>query len=138
MPRFETEITAPLPDRWSAVETVTLTHPDGLANVIISVEPVGSELSTEEYAKAQGDLISNQFPEYEEIESAQVDWMGGRQAFRRTFQWQPEGRDPVTQIQLYLVDNERGYTATATSSLADFTTLQPELMLVLSGLLRRG
>ena len=113
-------VRALLPDGWRAKESVTLVAPDGYANVIASSEPVDPGLDAQQYAEAQGDLLRREFSGYQELEFGPRLIFGGRPGYVRTFSWQPENGDPVTQIQLYYAESGRGYTATATTPSSEF------------------
>jgi hypothetical protein len=63
-----------------------------------------------------------------------VEVFGGRHGFLRQFRWTPQDGPPVTQIQLYYVDEGRGFTATATTPSESFPDLELLLRQTLLGL----
>jgi hypothetical protein len=132
--RFRPEISASLPEGWFAKESITLLHPEGTANVIASSEPLSPEIDTEQYAAVQGDLLEKEFPGFELLAFDPKLIFGGRNGFIRRFKWTPPDNQPVTQIQLYYAEGERGYTATATTPSERFAELELVLMDILDGL----
>jgi hypothetical protein len=117
---FRPRLTAAIPPEWFAKESTTLLAPDGQANVIASAEPLDPTVDSERYAAVQGDLLREDFPDYEEKEFAAVTIFGGRSGYMRSFEWTPPDGVRVAQIQLYYAENGRGYTATATTPLENF------------------
>ena len=109
-------------------------HPEGTANVIASSEPLDAEIDTERYAAVQGDLLAKEFPGFELLAFEPKLIFGGRSGFIRRFKWTPPDNMPVTQIQLYYAEGERGYTATATTPSEQFPELELVLMDILDGL----
>jgi hypothetical protein len=109
---------ARVPPGWTVKESVTLLSPDGQANVIVSREPVPPALTTEAYARAQGDLLRRQFPGYRELADTVLPLAGGAARLRR-FSWVPPDGTEVTQQQVYVVHAGTGFTATATSPTVD-------------------
>lgn len=134
MERFQPEISASLPEGWLAKESITLLHPEGIANVIASSEPLDAEIDTERYAAVQGELLATEFPGFELLAFDPKLIFGGRNGFIRRFKWTPPDNKPVTQIQLYYAEGERGYTATATTPSEKFAELELVLMDILDGL----
>ncbi len=132
---FKPSITAPLPDGWLAKESITLLAPDGQANVIASSEPLDPDITTEQYARTQGDLLHTEFPAYKE--HGFQPWMlfGERSGYLREFSWTPPDGVSVTQIQLYYAEPGRGYTATATTPTSEYDRYRMVLLAVLTGLL---
>lgn len=118
--RTRSSIQLDLPAGWFFKESYTLLAPDGQANVIASSEPLKPSMGAKEYAEAQGDLLQSGFNEYKphSLEPFFVHGVDG-DAWLREFTWNPEGRDPVTQLQLYAVRPGRGFTVTATTPTAD-------------------
>jgi predicted GNAT family acetyltransferase len=127
-------LSAGVPSGWTWKESMTLFDPDGDANVIFSSEPVGAEQDSGRYAEIQGKALAESFPGYHQIAFEQMPMLGGRDGFMRRFEWQPEDGRRVTQIQLYYVENDRGYTATATSPTAAFQKQSPALVQILESL----
>jgi hypothetical protein len=135
MSRFRPSLTAPLPEGWFAKESITLLAPDGQANVIASSEPLAPDIDTAAYANVQGDLLTKEFPGYQEFSFEPTEIFGGnRQGFVRRFEWLPPDGVAVMQIQIYYAEPGRGYTATATTPSSEFERFELELRDVLEGL----
>ena len=132
VPQFRAALTAAVPDDWFAKESTTLLAPDGQANIIASSEPLDPSIDTDRYAEIQGDLLRKEFPDFEQKAFESVPIFGGRPGYLRHFEWTPPDGERVAQIQLYYVQEGRGYTATATTPLRGF----PERELLLRQLLR--
>jgi hypothetical protein len=128
---FRPSLEAVLPPGWIAKESITLLAPDGLANVIASSEPLAPEIATDEYAAAQGRLLRTEFPGYVENAFEEIEMFGGRSGYLRRFEWSPPDGERVTQLQLYYVENGRGYTATATSPSTVFRQHETEIIGIL-------
>jgi hypothetical protein len=126
-------LSAPLPDRWVYKESLTLLAEDATANVIASSEPVAADMDVKKYAEVQGALLK-QFRRYKELSLEPAYVFGRGEGFIRVFEWTPVDAPPVTQIQMYYVENGRGFTATATANSADFANLQVTLTDVAFGL----
>jgi hypothetical protein len=123
MDRFERRVSVPLLESWLAKESVTLLAPDGQANVIASSEPLDPGIDTHTYADVQGDLLRREFPGYRE-QSFQPFPAFGRQGFLRVFEWSPPDGVTVIQMQMYLAEDGRGYTATATTPATQFARFE--------------
>lgn len=132
--RFGAKTSADVPDGWDIRDSLTMTAPDRGANVIFSSDRLEQAMSAQEYAELNGQQLKNQFPDYSEIDVGEFPLGDGHPAVFRQFQWFPEDGEPVTQIQLYLTDSERGYTATATCLVRDFSRYQKTLLGLLAGL----
>jgi tetratricopeptide (TPR) repeat protein len=128
---FKPQISAGLPAGWFAKESMTLLAPDGKANVIASSEPLEPGISTETYADVQGQLLEAEFPGYREFSFEWVSLLGGRQTRLRRFEWVPPDGEPVTQVQIYYVQEGRGFTTTATTPSANYQTVAIQLREVL-------
>jgi DcrB len=131
---FEGTLKTPLPAEWDAKESVTLLAPDRQANVIMSSEPIGPEesgVSAERYARDQGDLLAREFPGYREHSFEPTTAFGRPGGFLRRFEWAPPDGVVVMQLQVYLFENGRRYTATATSPATEFTRYEREFRQVL-------
>ncbi|MDT7788918.1 MAG: hypothetical protein QOF58_7337 [Pseudonocardiales bacterium] len=120
-----------MPPGWFYKESYTVLHPDGRANVIVSSEPLSETMSITEYTDVQRDLLK-EFPGFDErgFEQIDIDGVPG-EAWLREFTWTPEGRSPVTQLQVYALLEGRGYTATATTPSEDMDELRNVLTDVL-------
>lgn len=141
MERVKCQISALLPVGWYFKESITLLAPDGRANVIASAEPLDPTIDLKQYAGVQGELLEKEFPGYRELAYEDMNVFGGRGGKLRRFEWHPppsrsDGEtEPVTQLQLYYVENGRGYTATATAPSTDFGRYQLQLAEILETLL---
>jgi hypothetical protein len=121
-----------LPEGWFGKVSLTVLAPDGEANVIVSSETVDDDTETFAYATGQGELMREEFAGYEELSFGPVDVFGGRAGWERTYRWTAEGRDHVTQIQLYYVARGRACIATATTLSEIFDEVEPTLRDVLA------
>lgn len=129
-------MTALVPKGWWARESLTLVAPDGQANVIASSEPLDPSIDVERYAKIQGDRLREEFFGYREIAFDQLRLSFGRpHGLRRRFEWNGSHGEPMTQVQLYHVENGRGYVATATTPSRQIERFEEELQQALGGLL---
>jgi hypothetical protein len=134
---FVSQLAVVVPTDWLAKESVTVLHPDGIANVIVSTEPLDDSVpDAETYATQQGNILHVEFDGYHELAFHEilVPGLPGR-AFFRDFTWLPEGSAPIRQLQIYAVDlsSGRGVTATATTPWVEFPALQSTLMDLLLG-----
>jgi hypothetical protein len=132
--RFAPRISALLPTSWFAKEQITLLAPDGRANVIASSEPLDPSIDGKRYAEVQGELLNNEFPGYRQQTFEEMVVFGNRQGFLRRFQWTPPDDVQVTQMQLYYVEDGRGYTCTATSPSTEFGRYEDEILAILKSL----
>jgi hypothetical protein len=112
--RFHGRLSVDVPDGWRAKESITLLAGDGTANVITSSEPLDPEVTTSEYATRQGELLRSEFPGFEELSFDATRLLGNRDGYLRRFRWHPPDGRAVLQVQMYFVEDGRGYTATAT------------------------
>lgn len=134
VPQFRGKLTAAIPNDWFAKESTTVLAPDGRSNVIASSEPLDPTIDSDQYAAIQGDLLRKEFDEFEEKEFEAITLFGGRSGYLRRFEWKPQDSARVTQIQLYYVENARGYTATATTPSDGFAERELLLREILLGL----
>ncbi len=134
MDPFRPTVSGLIPADWFAKESLTLLHPDGRANVIASSEPLPSGVDTEQYAHTQGQLLDTEFPDYVLHAFEPMLVFGGRRGRVRRFSWTPPEGVQVTQVQIYYVEAERGYTATATTPSSEYAELELELWEILEGL----
>jgi tetratricopeptide (TPR) repeat protein len=135
MTRFSPTLSVPLPPDWSAKESITLTAPDGQANLVASSEPVPPDLSTHEYAeKLAAALTEEELPGYRVISFEPTVLSDGREAWMRRFEWDPPESPSISQVQLYYVADARGYTATATTPVTEVERYDLELGQLLEGL----
>jgi hypothetical protein len=132
--RFTPRISAVLPTGWFAKESMTLLAPDGQANVIASSEPLDPSIDSQRYAEVQGELLENEFPGYRQQTFEEMVVFGKRQGFLRRFQWTPPEGVQVTQMQLYYVEDCRGYTCTATSPSTTFGQHEDEILAIMKSL----
>jgi hypothetical protein len=131
---FASRLRAPLPERWTAKESMTLGAPDGRANVIASTEPLDPSIGTYQYASIQGDLLRREFNDYAEIDFRPALVLGGRPGYLREFEWTPPDGDRVRQLQIYYAIADRGFTVTATTPVATFTEFEQALRMITEGI----
>jgi hypothetical protein len=131
---FRGELTVSVPENWFAKVSTTLLAPDGQANVIASSEPLDPTITIERYAEVQGELLEREFPGYVLRSYGRESVLGGRSGYFRHFEWTPPDGVPVTQIQMYYVENGRGYTATATTPTEGFPQREIVLREAIRGL----
>jgi hypothetical protein len=115
------------PDGWCAKWSVTVQSPTGDANVIVSSEPLDPTIDSKDYADAQGELLEDEFPGYDE-ESFERATAFGMPGYLREFRWTPEDGDPVRQLQSYAADDGTGYVATGTALARDFDDLRDDMV----------
>jgi hypothetical protein len=133
--QFRARLRIDLPEGWvAAKESVQVLAPAQQANVIVSSEDTGPLTTTEEYVAAHEHALRTQIEGYREISFAPAPVFGGRPGYLRHFEWQPPDGVPVTQLQAYLLDDGRGYTATATVPTSRFADLETSLRAVLDGI----
>ena len=134
MQAVKTRLSATIPDDWVWKESLTFLAAEGQANVIFSSEPLDPSVDLERYTSGQSDLLRQEFPDYREIALEPMRMMGHRQGYLRRFEWAPPDGVEVTQIQLYYVEDSRGYTATATTPTTNFDKVAPALTGILEQL----
>ena len=125
---------AAIPVGWLWKESMTLGEPEGQANVIFSSEPVEPDVDAARYAGLQKEALSREFAGYHHVAFEQMRMLGGRDGFLNRFEWQPPGSPRVTQIQIYYVEDGRGYTATATVPTENFPRWSKALTAILDNL----
>jgi hypothetical protein len=132
MQNFKGHLEASLPDGWVGKESITLLAPDGQANVIASSEPLDADVNLDTYVGVQGELLSQEFPQYEQIALKETEMLGGdRRGYFRRFDWTPPDGRRISQYQLYYVESGRGYTMTATAEANAFLRYEAELLGIL-------
>jgi len=131
---FTPSIRVTPPNEWFVKESVTVLAPTGQANVIASSEPLDPQITTEQYAGIQGQLLDEEFPDYLELSYGPAKVFGGLDGYVRRFEWTPPDGVPVVQIQLYAVRDERGLTATATTPRSVYQDYEAELLAILTSL----
>ena len=104
------------------------------ARVIASSESLPPGTTSERYAQHQGELLRQELQEYEEVSFGATKLFGGRRGFLRRFRWTPPEHEEITQVQLYYVEVDRGYTATATTPSAIVASTEEVLLAILDGL----
>ena len=133
MQAFQSPLSVSVPEGWLVRESVTLTSPNGSANVIVSSESLDAPMTTQAFAEAVEEIVA-EFPEYQELEFTEAEVFGEHMGYVRHFEWTPEGTERVTQIQLYYTENDRAYTATAATTTANFEELESQLRQILGKL----
>lgn len=116
-----------------AKETVTVLAPDGSANVIVSIEPIATDLDAYQYAIIQGDMLRREFPGYAE-HTITAHRVFGRDGYVRYFSWSPPDGVRVSQLQAYATEPGRGFSATATAPTADIDRQMATLVSVIDHL----
>jgi hypothetical protein len=134
MQLFRSRLAAPHERDWLAKESLTLVSPDYEANVIFSSEPLDEGIDTLALTELNGQHLQDEFPGYEEVSLEPLYLEDGRLAYLRMFTWAPDDSDSVTQLQLYFVEDGRGYTATATSTVESFSRFEKVFRQILGGL----
>ena len=134
MERYQSTTSVPVPEGWRVKESITLLSPDGHSNLIVSREPLDPQITSQEYAKTQKELLRKEFPDYREHAFAKTELQGGKKAYLHRFQWKPPNSEDVTQIQVYYSNNGVGITATATCRTLDFEHYENEIRQVLGGI----
>jgi len=137
--RTRGRISVDVPENWLFKEQLTVYgaadesghHP---ANLIASSEPVPAGIETEEYAKSTEEMLRKEFPAYQETQLEPIDVFGDRSGWLRRFEWEPELDQHVVQLQVYYVEDGRGYTVTATAATEDFQIVQTQLIELLGSL----
>jgi hypothetical protein len=132
--QFQPRISALLPATWFAKEQITLLAPDGQANIIASSEPLDPAIDAERYARIQGELLESEFPGYRQQAFEEMVVFGNRRGFLRRFQWTPPDGVQVTQMQIYYIEDGRGYMSTATSPSSEFGRYEAEVLGILRSL----
>jgi hypothetical protein len=127
---FEPRISVLLPPGWFAKESIMLLAAGGNANIIASSEPLDPGIDTERYAHIQGDSLERDYPGYRQLAFEETVVFGNRHGFLRRFQWTPPDGVQVT-LQLYYVEDGRGYTSTATSPSSEFGRYEAEILRIL-------
>jgi hypothetical protein len=128
MDRYVTAFSIGRPPDWATRETLTLSHPSGQANIMVSTEAVAPETTTEEYAEAAGQQFRQaELADFREGEIESTQLADGTPALMRRLEWTPEEGEPVTQIQLYSAGGGRAVTATGTTLSASFRQFELEL-----------
>ncbi|MDQ0616773.1 Hsp70 family protein [Arthrobacter globiformis] len=132
-------VSAKLLPGWFYKDSYTFLAPDGQANVIISTEELSEDMDTQTYADAQGPLLENELPGYEELamEPYVVSGVVGH-GWLREFIWTPPDSGPVQQTQIYVVLFRRGFTATATSPVSEYESHRADLSAILGSIRVHG
>jgi hypothetical protein len=109
---FRPELNLLLPESWVARASVELIEPEIDAHVLITFDDLGEHGTLDDYVEGYGSVLESRTPNYEEVRRESVELTAGRAAIVRQFRWQPDGGAPVEQLQVYLVDGQRGVAAT--------------------------
>ena len=83
--------------------------------MIASSESLDPNINAHRYAEIQGQLLREECPGYREFQFGPTELLEERQGYMRRFEWTPPDGRPVTQMQLYCVEKDRGFTATSTT-----------------------
>jgi hypothetical protein len=113
-PRFKPRLSASVPEGWLVRESIELMAPDERVSVLATGNLVSPETTLEQYAEQVAAELREHAPGYEELSLETVD-LGGRPAMLRKLRWTPEGAEPVSELQMYLVADGRALAAIARS-----------------------
>src|SRR5436305_237882 len=107
------------PEGWRIRSNLEFETADAQVRVTVFEEPVPARFTVEEYADAYGRLYLEHFPGYREwsVEAAEPVHGLGRQLVR-SLTWQPDGGEPLAQVQVYGVLHGRGVVTTGTAPVA--------------------
>jgi uncharacterized protein YjbI with pentapeptide repeats len=103
---------------------------DRSANVISSsatIPPKWSGVDAHRYGELETGKELKTFPGYHQLAPKATN-VFGVPGFRRLYEWDPKDGEPVTQIQQYYTEKDRGYTATATTTSDNFEKYEPQLL----------
>jgi hypothetical protein len=134
--RFQTQLSAEVPQDWSIEEEITLTAESGAANVIASSRPLQPDEpdDVESFAEVVGRDLQSSFPGYRELASEEIGLSGGRSGWLRRFETEPEPGRRITQVQTCDIRDGRVYLTTATAATRDFKHYQEALISVLTSI----
>lgn len=130
MPRFQTQLSAEVPENWTFQEEITLMT-EG-ANVLASSRPLDEPIDVKSYAEGLGKELEQGFPGYRQLAFEEITLPGGRSGWLRRFEHEPEPGRRLIQLQSYHIRGGRVYTTTATAAAEDFERYQQELVSVLT------
>lgn len=136
--RTQSTFNIEIPTGWGFKESVEVRSDDGLANFIVSSEPVDEGTDSGEYAARQRTLLKYEVPEFLQHSFERISLDAGENAWLLLFEWLPAGSARVTQLQMYIVQQARAYTATATARSSDFATFEPVFERTLKSLVVTG
>ena len=126
------------PANWFVRESLELTAAELRAHVIASAEQVPPGTDLQAFVDGYGRLLQKTLPSYVELGVEPTTFAGGRPAVLRRLEWTPPGGRRVTQLQVYAIDGERGYVATATTQSAWFERVEARLRRVLDSITLEG
>jgi|1186.fasta_scaffold09250_2 hypothetical protein len=131
--RYTPRISTTIPDDWSVKNEVTLREPTGAIQVAISDEPVRPDLDSPAFAHLLGERF-RELPGFVEHSYESATVFGGREGVLRHFRWQPANGPAVRELDMYLVEGDRGFRAAATTNDVDFDRLENQVRDVLESL----
>jgi hypothetical protein len=126
------------PATWFVRESLELTAAELKAHVIASAEPVAPGTDLQTFVDGYGRLLQRTLPAYVELGIEPSTFAGGRAAMLRRLEWTPPGAHRVTQLQVYAIDGEQAYVATATTQSAWFDRVEARLRRVLDSISIEG
>ena len=126
MRRFRPTLTAAAPEGWLARESIQLSNGAG-ASVVATVDFVPPDTTPELLAQEYSEIMSRGLPGFVDVDLASITLASGAPGLLRRFRWTPEEGGPVTQLQLYAVEEGRGVVATAAAPADSFSELEPML-----------
>ena len=133
MRRFRPALTAAAPDGWLARESIRLSNGAG-ASVVATVDFFPRDTTPEALAQEYREILSHGLAGFVDVDLTQITLASGTPGLLRRFRWTPEEGGPVTQLQLYAVEEGRGLVATAAAPADSFAGLEPMLHELLRGL----
>jgi hypothetical protein len=126
------------PATWFVRESLELTAAELKAHVIASAEPVVPGTDLEAFVDGYGRLLQRTLPAYVELGVESSTFAGARPAMLRRLEWTPPGGHRVTQLQVYAIDGDQAYVATATTQSAWFDRVEARLRRVLDSISIEG
>ncbi len=111
---FSSEIATPLPPGWAVQESMTLTAPDGVSNLMVSGDQLEASKTAREYADEALTHLQG-LNQFEEVSFEPVELPAQVEAYVRRFTWVTEDDVSVSQCQAYFVVGDRAYVATGTT-----------------------
>jgi hypothetical protein len=115
------------PATWFVRESLELTAAELKAHVIASAEAVAPGTDLQTFVDGYGRLLQRTLPAYVELGVEPSTFAGGRPAMLRRLEWTPPGGHRVTQLQVYAIEGDQAYVATATTQSAWFDRVEARL-----------
>lgn len=132
--RFRPGLTALIPEGWVVRESIQLASAEQNAYVVASVDVLARGTTAEQYAGQYEEQLRRRLPGYEEVLVETVELPQARSGFLRKFRWAPPEGEPITELQMYVVENGRVIVSTARAAEEAFDELEPQLRDLLAGI----